>query len=54
MQPSPLRTYTCSDYRDEMRLLALKRRLAQEDPSEEERERVAQEIARLEQSMEMS
>ena len=54
MQPSPLRKYTCSDYRDEMRLLGLKRRLAQEDLPEEERERVAQEITRLEQSMEMS
>lgn len=54
MQPSPLRTYTCTDYREEMRLLALKRRLAQEELPEQERQRVSEEIARLEQAMAMN
>lgn len=53
MQPSPLRTYTCSDYREEMRLLALKRRLAQDGLTDEERRRVAAEIERLERAMAM-
>jgi hypothetical protein len=51
--PSALRKYTCSDYREEMRLLAMKRRLEQEDLPEGERERLAEEIERIERSMAM-
>lgn len=53
MKPSPLRTYTCGDYREEMRLLGLKRRLEQGDLSEDERLRLAEEIRALEFSLEM-
>lgn len=40
--------YTCSEYREEMILLALRRRLQQPDLAEEERARLLREIARLE------
>ena len=53
MKPSPLRTYGCADYRDEMRLLALKRRLQDLPPDDPERERVREEIRALEKAMEM-
>ncbi|GAB4276850.1 MAG: hypothetical protein Kow0092_32620 [Deferrisomatales bacterium] len=53
MKPPRKRTYTCSDYRDEMRLLALKRRLEQEGVPEEERRRLREEVARLEREMRM-
>ncbi len=53
MKPSPQRTYTCSDYRQEMRLLGLKRRL--EDPAltDDERRRLEAEIQALEREMGM-
>ena len=53
MKPSPLRTYTCSDYRDEMRLLALRRRLQETKPGQPERERLRAEIRELERAMAM-
>ena len=53
MKPSPLRKYTCSDYREEMRLLGLKRRLEQDDLPEDERRRLADEIERIERAMAM-
>ena len=53
MKPSPLRTYGCSDYRDEMRLLALRRRLQELEPGDPERDRVQEEIRALERAMEM-
>jgi hypothetical protein len=53
MQPPPVRKYTCADYREEMRLLGLKRRLAQENLPEEERRRISEEVTRLEQAMAM-
>ena len=40
--------YTCNEYREEMILLALRRRLQQPDLAEEERARLTGEIARLE------
>ena len=40
--------YTCNEYREEMILLALRRRLQQPDLAEEERKRLIGEIARLE------
>ncbi len=51
MKPDPRRTYTCSDYRDEMRLLALKRRIERERLAEDERLRLEEEIGRLQQRM---
>ncbi len=53
MKPSPLRRYTCSDYREEMRLLGLRRRLEQEDLPPDERRRLEEEIRRLEREMGM-
>jgi uncharacterized membrane protein len=46
--------YTCSDYREEMTLLSLKRRLAREDLSEEEKRAIIEEIKRLEAIMRMN
>lgn len=40
--------YTCNEYREEMILLALRRRLQQPDLAEEERTRLLGEVARLE------
>ncbi len=51
MKPSPLRTYNCSDYREEMRLLGLKRRLEHGALSPEERARLRREIDDLERAM---
>ena len=45
--------YTCREYREEMVLLGLKRRLAQKDLSEEERKAIIEEIQKLESAMEM-
>ncbi len=41
-------TYGCADYREEMRLLGLKRRLADPSLTEEERALIAHEIRLLE------
>ena|GEM_PF-1563119 len=46
-------TYTCLEYRTEMRLLGLRRRLEQQDLAKEEREALIQEIRQLEAEMEM-
>ncbi|MBW1857151.1 MAG: hypothetical protein JRI42_02595 [Deltaproteobacteria bacterium] len=46
--------YTCVDYRSEMKLLGLKRRLEEENLSEEERVRIVQEIKELEKKMDMN
>lgn len=43
--------YTCNEYREEMILLALRRRLQQPDLEGEERERLIGEIARLEKAI---
>ena len=45
--------YTCVDYRSEMKLLGLKRRLEEENLSEEERVQMVQEIKELEKKMGM-
>ena len=45
--------YTCNEYREEMILAALQRRLQQEDLSEEERAELLREIAELEERMGM-
>ncbi len=46
-------TYTCSDYRLEMMLLGLKRRLNEETLSESEKEKLLKEIRKIEDEMEM-
>ena len=46
--------YTCADYRSEMKLLGLKRRLEEENLSEEERAQMVQEIKDLEEEMDMN
>ena len=53
MKPSPLRTTTCADYRDEMRLLGLRRLLEGMKPDDPERERVHAEVRALERAMAM-
>ncbi|NIO05279.1 MAG: hypothetical protein GTN74_11910 [Proteobacteria bacterium] len=40
--------YTCRDYREEMILLSLKRRLAQKNLSDKERRFIIEEIEKLE------
>lgn len=45
--------YTCSDYRQEMVLLALKKRLAEDPLTPEERRVIETEIAALEKEMGM-
>jgi hypothetical protein len=46
-------TYTCSDYRLEMILLGIRRRLYEEDLLEDEKERLLKEIKKIEAEMEM-
>jgi len=46
--------YTCIDYRSEMKLLGLKRRLEEENLSEEEKALILQEIEELEKEMKMN
>lgn len=48
------RKYTCQDYRQEMILLGLQRRLSQTDLSEEERRIVIEEIQKLESEMQFN
>jgi len=43
--------YTCADYRIEMILLGLKRRLEQNDLSEEEKNEIIEQIEKLEAAM---
>ncbi len=47
------RQYTCMDYRQEMVLLGLRRRLEQEDLTEEERRALKARLLKLESEMEM-
>ena len=46
--------YTCLDYRSEMKLLGLKRKLEEEYLSEEEKELIVREIKELEKAMKMN
>jgi len=43
--------YTCADYREEMMLLGLKKRLETESLSEEEKTAIQDRIAKIERSM---
>ncbi len=49
----PSKKYTCSDYRDEMRLMGLRKRLESETLSPGEIEELLKEISRLETAMGM-
>ena len=46
--------YTCKDYRAEMILLGLQRRLREEDLSEVEKEKIKEQIRQMERSMGMA
>ena len=46
--------YTCVDYRSEMKLLGLKRRLEEENLREEERAQIVRKIKELEKEMQMN
>ena len=45
---------TCNDYRQEMMLLGLRRRLAEEDLSDSEKKAIQMEIKRLEEIMQLN
>ncbi len=46
--------YTCTEYREEMLLLSLRRQLLREGLSDEERRRITEEIRELELKMDMA
>ncbi|MGM0382898.1 MAG: hypothetical protein ACQEQO_05315 [Thermodesulfobacteriota bacterium] len=46
--------YTCVDYRSEMKLLGLKRRLKEDHLTKKERAQIVQEIKELEKEMQMN
>ena len=46
--------YTCEDYRSEMRLMALRKRLEEEDLGKEEKARIVKEIEKLEEEMKLA
>lgn len=50
---APTFVYTCTEYRQEMILLALRRKLLLSDLSAEERQRLVEEITRLERELGM-
>jgi hypothetical protein len=47
------KTYNCSDYREEMRLIGLRRRLNEENLSGTEKKVIEAEIAKLEKNLQM-
>ncbi len=49
----PERTYTCNDYREEMRLLGLKNRLNEKNLSKTEKRTIEAEITKLEKALQM-
>ena len=49
----PKRTYTCNDYREEMRLLGLKKRLNENNLSKIEKQNIEAEITKLEKALQM-
>jgi hypothetical protein len=46
--------YTCNEYRQEMRLVGLKKQLTSGNLSESEKKQLAKEIKRIEEEMEMN
>lgn len=53
-KPARSSTYTCNEYRLEMRLLGMRRQLASDTLSEQEREKLQSEIDQLEKEIGMS
>ena len=49
----PKNQYTCSDYREEMRLIGLKKRLNEENLSRTEKKTIETEIAELEKTLQL-
>ncbi len=49
----PKKSYTCNDYRDEMRLVGLKKRLNQEALSPSEKKVIKAEITKLEETLQL-
>ena len=49
----PKKTYTCSDYREEMRLLGLKKRLNENKLSKAEKQTIEAEITKLEKALQI-
>ena len=47
------KTYTCNDYREEMRLLGLKKRLNEKNLSKTEKQTIKSEITKLEKVLQM-
>jgi hypothetical protein len=47
------KTYTCNDYRAEMRLLGLKKQLNEKDLSPAEKQAIKAEILKLEKALQM-
>jgi len=45
--------YTCSDYREEMRIIGLKKRLNEETLNQVEKQAIEAEIAKLEKTLQM-
>ena len=46
--------YTCNDYREEMRLIGLRKRLNENDLNPTERQLIEAEIARLEKALQLN
>ena len=49
----PKKTYTCNEYREEMRLLGLKKRLNEKNLSKTEKQTIEAEITKLEKALQM-
>jgi hypothetical protein len=45
--------YTCSDYREEMRLIGLKKRLNEENLSQADKQTIEAEITKLEEALQL-
>jgi len=50
----PNKTYTCNDYREEMRLLGLRKQLNEKKLGKSEKQAIEAEIARLEKALQMN
>ena len=50
----PKKTYACNDYREEMRLLGLKKRLNEKNLSKTEKQTIEAEIAKLEKALKLN
>jgi hypothetical protein len=50
---APKKAYTCNEYREEMRLLGLKKRLNEKNLSKTEKQSIEVEITRIEKALQM-